>query len=82
MGIDTEIRTVHIEQLFKLLVLTQELAHKLAEESHGRAYDEVRELNEILHLARLQIAAIETDNGAARGVERRRSPRSRWGELG
>jgi hypothetical protein len=83
MSADTELRKVHVEQLVKLLALAQDVAHKLANESHGRSYDQVRELNEILHLARRQVAAIEAEveSGPQPGVERRRAPRSRFADL-
>lgn len=83
MDTENQMRAVHIEQLAKLLALVQDVAHKLANESHGRAYDQARELNEILHLARVQISAIqdEAGSGAPIGVERRRAPRSRFADL-
>jgi len=83
MEAETGIRAVYIEQLSRLLGMAQDVAHKLADASHGRAYDQARELSEILHLARLQIGAIQTDTspGALLGVERRSSPRSRFGNL-
>lgn len=84
MNADTERRKVHVEQLAELLAMVQDVAHKLANESHGRSYDQVHELNEILHLARRQIAAIEgeVENGPLPGSERRRAPRSRFADLG
>lgn len=85
MNTEHELRVVHIEQLSKLLVMVQDVAYKLANESHGRCYDQVRELNEILHLARVQIGEIQTEAsnpGAPFGVERRKSARSRFADLG
>ncbi len=80
---ESEMRTQHIEQLAKLLIVVQDMARKLADESHGRSYDKVRELNELLHRARLQMASIQADEGgmAPLGIERRRAPRSQFGDL-
>lgn len=76
-------RDLHIDQLSKLLSVMQDMARKLADESHGRAYDKARELTEILHLAREQIGSIQADNGngAAFAEERRKLARSRFGDL-
>jgi hypothetical protein len=77
MGSEHEMRDLHIEQLSKLLLVVQDVAHKLADESHGRAYDQVRELNEIVHLARLQVGAIEANTGSMLpAMERRRAARA------
>jgi hypothetical protein len=65
-----------IEQLAKLLSVTQDMGRKLANESHGRSYDRVREFNEILHLAREQLTAIEQEEKRMFLLERRRAPRS------
>ncbi len=80
---ESEMRTQHIEQLAKLLIVVQDMARKLADESHGRSYDKVRELNELLHRARLQMASIQADEGgmAPLGIERRHVPRSQFGDL-
>jgi hypothetical protein len=71
-------RDLSIDQLSKLLSVVQVMACKLANESHGRSYDKARELNEILHLARMQISAIETEaaNSTFVALERRKTPRS------
>lgn len=76
-------RTRHVERLSELLALVQDAAHKLADASHGRTYDQIRELEEILRLARLQVDVIQADavRGAPQGLERRSSPRSRFGDL-
>lgn len=76
MVFDFEERADHIEQLSKLLSVMQDVARKLANESHGRSYDKARELNEILHMAREQISAIETEERRQYLLERRRAPRS------
>lgn len=83
MDTEHELRDMHIEQLSQLLSVVQDVAHKLADESHGRAYDQVRELNQIVHLARLQIEAIQADAGQPMpfAIERRRSARAGVGPL-
>jgi hypothetical protein len=48
-----------IEELSDLLVVVQEMGRRLANETHGESYDMVRELNEILHMARLKIGKIQ-----------------------
>lgn len=73
-----EERADHIDQMSKLLSVMQDVGRKLANESHGRSYDKVRELNEILHLARGQIEAIEQEERRMFLLERRRAPRSRF----
>ncbi len=77
---EPEERDLSIDQLSKLLSVVQVLACKLANESHGRSYDKARELNELLHLARMQISAIEAEaaenNSTFVPLERRRTPRS------
>lgn len=83
MDAESDLRLQHIEQLSRLLTMIQGLARRLADESHGRAYDRVRELNELLHLARQQMTAIQAEAGtlAPLGIERRRAPRSQFGDL-
>ncbi len=82
---EQHIRILHVEQLSRLLMVVQDMARKLANESHGRSYDKVRELNELLHLARQQIDSIQADVGTGSevpfGIERRRAPRSQFGDL-
>lgn len=84
MDAEREMREIHIEQLSELLSVVQDLAHKLADESHGRSYDQVRELNEIVHLARLRVGHIQADavDKPPFADERRRTARSRFGDLG
>ncbi len=77
---DFEDRAGHIDQLSKLLSVMQDVGRKLANESHGRSYDRARELNEILHMAREQISAIEQEEKRMFLLERRRAPRSTFGE--
>jgi hypothetical protein len=73
-------RELSIDQLSKLLSVVQVMACKLANESHGRSYDKARELNELLHLARVQISVIEAEAASSDStfvpLERRRAPRS------
>lgn len=76
---DLDARELNIDQLSKLLSVVQVMACKLANESHGRSYDKARELNELLHLARVQISAIEADASVRTepiSRERRKTPRS------
>ena len=73
MTYEAEDRADLVDQLSKLLSVTQDMGRKLANESHGRSYDRVREFNEILHLAREQLTAIEVaagDGGRALVVQR------------
>ena len=54
-----------INELFDLFVVVQEMGQRLAEETHGNSYSQVRELNEILHQARIQLTKIK--DGAVNG---------------
>lgn len=81
MDLDFEERANHIEQLSKLLSVMQDVGRKLANESHGRSYDKVWHLNQILHLAREQIVAIEKEERQLFLLERRRGPRTNFGNL-
>lgn len=78
MTFDDEDRYGTIEQVTQLLSAVQVMARKLANESHGRTYDRVRDLNEILHRARMQLNMIEADSSfmPAFPDERRKTPRS------
>lgn len=78
MVFDFEERADHIDQMSKLLSVMQDVARKLANESHGRSYDRARELNEILHMAREQITTIETEERRLYQLERRRAPRGNY----
>lgn len=49
-----------LEELSETLFVVQEMGRRLAQESHGELYDSVRELNERLHRARLQLDLIES----------------------
>lgn len=48
-----------IEELTDLLIVVQEMGRRLANETHGDAYADVRELNELLHQARVQLMKIK-----------------------
>lgn len=48
-----------IEELSDLLSVVQEMGLRLATETHGEAYDRVHELNELLHLVRAKLRAIQ-----------------------
>lgn len=75
MDREAEERAQQLQQLGCLLTVAQDLARKLADRSHGRAYDKVRDFNQLLHLARLQLTAIEADGGQW-AAERRKTPRA------
>jgi hypothetical protein len=47
-----------VEELSHILSLTQRMALRLASQTHGYSYSGVRELNEILRLAREQMDRI------------------------
>lgn len=74
-------RDMTLEQLAQLLSAVQGMGRKLANESHGRSYDAVRELNELLHRARMQLLVIEREAQAlpAQALERRRTMRRETG---
>jgi len=48
-----------IEELSDLLFVVQEMGRRLANETHGDAYSQVRQLNEFLHQARIQLDKIK-----------------------
>jgi len=47
-----------IDELSDLLHVVQEMGRRLADETHGNAYSQVRELNELLHQTRVQLSKI------------------------
>jgi hypothetical protein len=55
-----EERRETLEELSETLFIVQEMGRRLSQETHGKFYDSVRELNQRLHHARLQLDAIET----------------------
>lgn len=48
-----------IDELSDLLHVAQEMGRRLADETHGDSYSQVRELNELLHQARVQLTKIK-----------------------
>lgn len=54
-----------IEELSDLLLVVQEMGRRLADETHGDSYSQVRELNELLHQTRVQLTKIK--NGTVEG---------------
>lgn len=54
-----------IDELSDLLFVVQHMGRRLANETHGDAYSQVRQLNELLHQARTQLNKI--NDGAAEG---------------
>lgn len=78
MVFEFEERQDRVAQLSKLLSVMQDVARKFANESHGRSYDKARELDQILHRARLQMDAIGTEERRQVQLERRRAPRNHF----
>ena len=50
-----------IEELSDLIGVLQEMGQRLADETHGDSYASVRELNELLHQARLLLTKIRDE---------------------
>ncbi len=50
-----------IDELSDLLIVVQEMGRRLADETHGDAYANVRELNELLHQTRVQLQKIRDE---------------------
>lgn len=48
-----------IDELSDLLFVVQEMGRRLADETHGDSYSQVRELNELLHQTRVQLTKIK-----------------------
>ncbi len=48
-----------IEELSDLLRVVQGMGQRLADETHGDSYGHVRELNELLHQASVQLTKIK-----------------------
>ncbi len=48
-----------IDELSDLLLVVQEMGRRLADETHGDSYSQVRELNELLHQTRVQLTKIK-----------------------
>jgi hypothetical protein len=47
-----------IDELSDLLFVVQKVGRRLADETHGDSYSEVRVLNELLHQTRVQLIKI------------------------
>lgn len=54
-----------VEEMSALLGVIQEMGTRLANETHGEAYDPVRELNQLLHQARLKMQQIQNQDSRA-----------------
>lgn len=54
-----------IKELFHLFLMVQQMGQVIANTSHGAAHDGARELNELLHQARLKIELIHAELPAA-----------------
>ncbi|WP_018606247.1 hypothetical protein [Uliginosibacterium gangwonense] len=61
--LEMEERTETIEELADLIVVVQEMGHRLAYETHGDDYCQVQELNELLHQVRITITQIKQNAG-------------------
>lgn len=61
-GIEKERRET-LQELADMLSLVQEMGQRLANETHGEAYDLVQELNETLHNARGKLDIIRQPPG-------------------
>ncbi|MDP2026246.1 hypothetical protein [Sulfuriferula sp.] len=48
-----------IDELSDLLLVVQKMGQRLADETHGDSYSQVRELNELLHQTRVQLTKIK-----------------------
>jgi hypothetical protein len=57
--IQSQERRETIEELAELLFVVQEMGRRLADETHGAAYDRVLTLNQHLHRARLEVEQIQ-----------------------
>lgn len=62
------VRRETIDQLIEQLFVVQKIGQWLAHETHGDAYVPVREVNELLHQANIQLRQIK--NGSADGNPR------------
>lgn len=61
LGVDTLAgeRLQTIEELSGLLFVVQDMGGRLADETHGDAYDLIRDLNNLLHQARAALTLIK-----------------------
>lgn len=58
--LESERRETVIE-LSNLFQIIQEIGQRLSEETHGESYDQIRQLNQLLHDVRLQINIIKAE---------------------
>lgn len=61
LGVETlaGARRQTIEELSGLLFVVQDMGGRLADETHGEAYDLIRDLNNLLHQARAALTLIK-----------------------
>jgi hypothetical protein len=52
-----------LDELSDLLAVVQAMGQRLANETHGDSYAQVRKLNELLHRTRVQLTKIREDAG-------------------
>ena len=52
-----------IHELSELLFVTQEMGQRLADETHGDSYSRIKEFNDLLHQARIQLEKISLPRG-------------------
>lgn len=57
------VRRATIEQLTEQLFVVQKIGQWLAQETHGDAYVQVRELNELFHQANIQLRQFQNGKG-------------------
>ncbi|MBY0270478.1 MAG: hypothetical protein K2X06_11450 [Burkholderiales bacterium] len=58
------VRRATIDQLTEQLFVVQKIGQWLARETHGDAYVQIRELNELFHQANIQLRRIKNGAGA------------------
>lgn len=64
--LDDDERRETIKELLDLVVVVQSMGQRLANETHGDDYASVRQFNELVHLARVELARIADVAGATR----------------
>jgi len=60
MNYETPENCEALTELSLMLVVSQAIGRRLVNEIHGEEHDDVRELYELLHLARAKLAAIQS----------------------
>ena len=63
---DEDERRETIKELLDLVAVAQSMGQRLANETHGDDYASVRQFNELLHLARVELTGIADAAGATR----------------